>query len=1144
MFTNPWKMLLTLKLLCLFSAAVHGQRTYKDHSVLSTGSWFKISVANEGIYQLDASFLSTLGLGNQISASQLRIFGKKQAMLSENNSGEWSDDLEELAVQVQDGGDGVITGNDKVIFYSPGPHRWTKDSVNNRFTHKTNLYSEVVYYFVSVGGTGKRIAKQQVPVASALTINSFDDRYFHELDSVNFLNSGKEWYGEELSSLPGRSLTRTFTVPAADPVFGQPVTVVANAVARSLNITSSFNISIAGSPLGQLPVPPLGGGIFDLFGQSAENRFTGTLNNSPLTLTFTYSPGSFNSQGWLNWFEVFFRRQLKLQSSKPLFFRDWSSVGNPTAAFIISNTDAATQVWDITDLMSPVQMNISTSSTTTTFGNDANRLREYVAFSGDLQVPTGIGRVANQDLHNTTETDYIIITPPQFHSQAARLASFHTNRSGLRVKVAATDEIFNEFSAGIKDPTAIKDYVKMYYDRYKATWTQTGKYLLLFGKGSFDYKVRVKNNTNLVPVYESTSSLDPLSSYTSDDFFGFLDDFEDINSSVVVNLLDIGIGRIPAQAPEELKNFVEKVEAYHAPLSFGPWRTHINFVADDEDHNVHLQDAEIISNSVASVAPLFNNYKIYLDAFRQEGSSAGQRYPQVNEAINNHIYNGTLIWNYSGHGGPVRLAEETILDQEMVNRWNNPYRLPLFITATCNFAPYDLPGIVSLGENLIVRPKTGAIAMMSTARVVFAYSNRIMNNNYLTIALQPDSNGRYRSLGEAALAAKNYTYQNSGDIINNRKFSLLGDPAMTLGYPVLKAIASKVNETNILVQADTLSATELVKIEGEVTDYKGNAQPGFNGVVYLALYDKPQTITTLGNDPASLPTVSFSSQTSTLFKGKASVINGKYSFQFRMPKDINYQYGAGKISLYATDGVRDGAGYSRNVIIGGIQSGSNSDKTGPEIRAFLNDEQFVNGSLTNSNPVLIVKLADSSGINIGDAGVDHDIVATLDEDNSKYYVLNDFYESEQDNYQKGSLRFQLPELSPGAHTLKIKAWDAMNNSNEYILEFIVGNKDELLLDHVLNYPNPFTTKTTFWFEHNQPFTELYTKIEIFTITGKLIKTLSGTIINEGTRSSDIEWNGRDDHGDKIARGVYLYRVTVRTRDGKKASKIQRLVILQ
>jgi len=555
-----------------------------------------------------------------------------------------------------------------------------------------------------------------------------------------------------------------------------------------------------------------------------------------------------------------------------------------------------------------------------------------------------------------------------------------------------------------------------------------------------------------------------------------------------------------------------------------------------------LQDAESLTATATSVAPVFNQQKIYLDAFQQESASAGGRYPQANAAINNNIFNGTLLWNYSGHGGPDRLAEEDVLDQQIVNSWSNRFKLPLFITATCDFAPYDNPTKNSLGENLIVRPKTGAIALMTTTRVVFAYSNRIINNNYLQFALQPGVNGLHKTLGEAMMAAKNYTYQTSTDIINNRKFTLLGDPAMTLAFPSYKVKITKVNGKDISSQTDTLSATELVNIEGELNDNSGNFLNSFQGTAYLSLFDKIQNITTLGNDPTSFPS-SFQDQENNLFKGKASVQNGKFNFKFRMPKDINYQYGNGKLSLYADDGTKDGNGFSNNVIIGGISSSTITDAQGPDIKAYLNDDKFVNGSITNSNPVLLLKLSDSSGINTGGSGIDHDIVATLDNDPHQYFVLNNFYESDLDNYQKGSVRFQLPQLSAGHHSLKIKAWDVVNNSSEYILDFMVINSEELKIDHVLNYPNPFTTKTAFWFEHNYPSTDLYVKIELFTLTGKLIKTISQTINTPGNRSNEIEWDGRDEYGKKIGRGVYLYRLRVKTIDGKTADKWERLVVL-
>jgi len=743
-------------------------------------------------------------------------------------------------------------------------------------------------------------------------------------------------------------------------------------------------------------------------------------------------------------------------------------------------------------------------------------------------------------LHSQQAVDYIIVTTTPLVTQAQRLAQFHQVRNNLRYAVVTTDQVFNEFSSGKSDPSAIRDFVKMLYDRAAGNPANQPKYLLLFGDASFDYKDRLNNNTNFVPAYESVNSLDPLATYTSDDFFGFLDDNEDINSTVLINQLDIGIGRIPARDAEEAKNYVDKVEAYYSNESLGPWRNNQLFIGDDEDFNLHLQDAEVLTTTSQTQAPVFNITKAYLDAFRQESGAGGSRYPQANQLINNQVYNGVLIWNYSGHGGSNRLAEEVVVDQDIVNNWNNPGKLPLFITATCDFAPYDNPAINSLGENILMRPKTGGIGLMTTTRVVFSFSNRIINNNYLQFALQPDANGIYKSLGESIRAAKNYTYQTSGDIINNRKFTLLGDPAVTLAFPALKIRATKVNGIPV-AQADTLSSTERVIIEGEVTDLQGNLLPNFNGTVYPTVFDKAQTINTLANDPTS-QVVGFQTQNTVLYKGKASVGNGKFLFTFKVPKDINYQYGNGKLSLYAEDGSKDANGYFTNFIVGGTGSDIGNDNQGPLIKAYLNDEKFVNGGVTNENPILIVKLTDSSGINTAGTGIGHDIVATLDNDNRQYFTLNDFYEADLNSYQQGIIHFQLPSLPGGAHSLKIKAWDILNNSSEYILEFTVAKDDELVLNHVLNYPNPFTTKTQFWFEHNRPGQDLLVKVQIFTVGGKLIKTVKQTINNAGNRSSDVEWDGRDEYGDKLARGVYIYKVTVITPDNKKKEVIQKLVL--
>lgn len=1134
----PFKIFLILSLcFCVFRAPA--QRTYLPASVLANGNWFKIATTQAGVYKMDLPFLNSLGFSGAIPSAQIRIFGNGGGMLPEANATPRIDDLEENDIWVEDGGDGVLNGSDYILFFASGPDHWEKDSINRKFSHKKNLFSNRSFYFITVGGAGKRVAPANFSRTPVATSVSFDERYFYELDSVNFLSSGKEWFGEEFSSLPGRSLSRSFSIPFPDLVPGTASVETAFA-GRSVNQPMRFMVAVNGQQVQQVTVPAIGLGQYDVFAQQVRRADAFQLTQSTAAVGITLEPGSFNSQGWLNWLEFFSRRNLVLPAAGQLPFRDWNTLGLPSVQFQVANAGAGAQVWDVTDPLHPQKMNSSVSGNILSFVNDARQLREYVVFSNNFFTPAAIGKVANQNLHATSADDFLIVTHPDFLGHAERLAGFHRAKNNLRVAVVTTEQVFNEFAGGNPDPTAIRDFVKMYYDKYKTTWNQSGKYLLLFGKGSFDYKNRVSNNSNFVPAYESTSSLDPLSTYTSDDFFGFLDDNEDINSAVVLNQLDIGIGRIPATNAQEAKNFVDKLFDYHSPEAFGAWRNNLNFIADDEDNNLHLQDAEVLSATVSSTAPVFNNIKIYLDAFHQESSYSGGRYPQVNAAVNNNIFNGTLIWNYSGHGGPERLAEEVVIDHSIVNTWKNPYRLPLFITATCDFAPYDNPVIHSLGEELITRAKSGAIALMTTSRVVFAYSNRVMNDNYLRIALQKDSLGRYKSLGEAVQAAKNFTYQTFGDINNNRKFSLLGDPAMTLGFPELKVTITAINGDSRMT--DTLSAMEPVKMEGTVSDNRGNFLNDFNGTAALTIFDKPRTVTTLANDGGSFPQA-FSEQTNVLFKGKATVRNGKFSFQFKMPRDINYQYGNGKISLYAHDAGKDGNGFSA-ITIGGIASNVTTDRDGPTIKAFLNDEHFVNGSIVNAAPVLVVKLFDSSGINTGSSGIDHDIIATLDNNNSKYFLLNNFYETDVDDFQKGTVRFQLPELSPGVHSLRIKAWDVMNNSGEYVLNFTVVSGDKLQLDHVLNYPNPFTSNTNFWFEHNAPGLDLQVKIEIFSISGKLIKTIAETINTPGNRSHEIAWNGTDDHGNKIGRGVYVYRIRVRSADGRSAEKWERLAVLK
>jgi hypothetical protein len=520
-------------------------------------------------------------------------------------------------------------------------------------------------------------------------------------------------------------------------------------------------------------------------------------------------------------------------------------------------------------------------------------------------------------------------------------------------------------------------------------------------------------------------------------------------------------------------------------------------------------------------------------------NSAGARYPAVNDAIVNQVFNGTLIFNYSGHGSYQRLAQEAVLTQEELNRFNNPDKLPLFITASCDFAPHDDPVKNSLGSGILTGSANGAIALLTTTRLVFAYSNRVINDNYLRIALKPLPDGQYLTLGESVRQTKNFTSLTSGDILNNRKFTLLGDPAMRLAFPVLRLKLTDINGQSI-TGADTLRALQKYTFNGMVTDGAGNPVTDFNGTVQSTVYDKAQVVKTLGNDPSSMIT-GFSQQSGILYKGNATVTNGQFSFSFIVPKDINYQPGAGRISLYAEDGTRDANGINTSFYIGGSGNGLFTDNTGPTIKPYLNDDKFQNGGLTNENPVLLVKLYDSSGISTSGNGIGHDITAVIDGNERNVLVLNNFYTAYQDSYQQGQVLFQLPGLQEGKHTIRIKAWDVANNSSEVVLEFVVVKQAKLQIANVRNFPNPFTISTTFAFEHNQPDTDLDITINIYNETGGLVKRIKQVINTAGTRNCQINWSGDNQSGAKLAKGVYIYKIIV-VAGGEKTENTQRLIL--
>ncbi|XZF12584.1 type IX secretion system sortase PorU [Chitinophagaceae bacterium MMS25-I14] len=1117
-----------------------------ENSPLAAGNWHKIALTQRGLYKLDYNyFKNTLNLDPAgFSSNDIRIYGNGGTMLPENNAVAHNTNLTENAIWVNDGGDGKLDQGDYVVFYANGPMAWNQDPSNKGFTHSKNLYSDSSFYFISVDqGAGKRITAENGTQASNVAVSSFDDYMVHDTDLVNPGKFGKEWWGESFNPTTSQSAIQNFTFNTGNITDSVRVRLyVGSASPYSGN---SFTFSINGQAIETYPLgAALGGDQGDpltvryaVYGVPAASAYTFTLN---------YQSPSPDGRGYLDYIELNLRRPLSFASGQ-MNFRDWRSVGTGnTAGFQLQNANSNLQVWDVTDQLNPVKINGALSGSTYSFSRDAQSLHEYIASDGSQYLtPVYKGTVDNQNLHGNGQVDYIIVTHPDFINAANKLADFHRQHDNMRVVVATTAQIYNEFSSGSQDISAIRDYAKMFYDRAGNDTTQMPRYMLLFGDASYDYKDRVADNTNYVPTFESAESVSMDSGFSNDDFFTFLDDNEYIENSGIANTMDLGLGRIPVGSRYEADTVVAKIIHYKDSVTLGPWRLTNTYIADNEDNaGAHLSQAEDMCKAVDTLTSIYNDNKIYLDNLNFVSTPGGDRCPDANKAINDQIYKGTFLLNYNGHGSIYTLAHERILTADDFNTWKNIDKLPFMVTATCDFSRFDDPSYVSAGEKLILKSDGGAIALLTTTQLTYAYANYFLNKQFLQ-AQFAHANGSWNTFGDAFRTGKNQTYLSipaPGTLINFRKFTLLGDPALEPDFPEYFVSTDTVKTLGDGIVTDTISALGGYKISGKVNDLNGQILSNFNGRLYVTIYDKARTINLLTKVYDTPRT--YKMQDNIIYKGKATVTNGHFSFSFVAPKDLNYDYGNARISYYAENGVTDAAGIDTGIVVGGYSDNPVVDNDGPVVQPYMNDSLFIDGGITGSNTVLFAKLFDETGINISGNSVGHDLTAVLDGDVQNPYILNDYYETADNDYKHGYVHFPVSGLSNGAHTFRVKAWDVNNNSGEGEVHFVVVDGNIVAIGNLMNYPNPFKDNTHFVFEHNHPDEQLDVTIRIFNTSGALARTLKQSFTPSGSRSSELIWDGTDESGAKLPSGVYIYRINISTAKGIQQSAYQKLVLIR
>lgn len=1121
------------------------QTSMITNSVLSSGDWYQFYIEKSGVYKISKSFLQQLGLNvSAINPKKIKIYGNGGRMAPLSNSIPYPIDLAENAIQISGEVDGVFDNEDYILFYGEGVDVYNSESQTNN-----NLYDTKSYYYITVqGNDGKRISNMAQPSGnSTLNLNTFDDYQFHEEDLVNIARLGRQWYGESFDINQDQEFT--FNFPSIDTT--TPVKLNATVAAASFSSTS-FKVAANGQEVGTISLASIAPYSSTVFNVSSLSSNTQIPASETIKIKFSYNNnGVPGSKGYLEKITLIAKSKLQGYGKQFRFQYDLSSSSAGIVSYNFSNAAGISQIWDVTDIYN---VSKAENANQTSFSVKANlgELRKYVAIDPlDFYTPlkTNKTKIANQNIKGTIfknaqgqfqDIDYVIITPSFLFSQADKLANFHRSYSNLNVKVITLESIYQEFSSGKQDIAAIRNCIKYIYDN-GSELSKKVKYVNLFGDASYDYKNRIPNNTNIVPIYHAlNSNTTGEASFASDDFFGLMDANE---GNIISSFggIEIAVGRMIHDNAQQADEMVNKVIEYHDIKSYGSWRNNYMMISDDSDKtsDASLQSRHnILADKITFEKPFLNVNKILLDSYLQEASAGGSRYPKARTEIFSAFEKGLLVVNYLGHGGEDGLTSERIWEKSDGQNLNNQYRYPLFITITCDFSRFDNPSRPTAGEYTYWNPKGGAISMISTIRSIGQFSAENFNDVLATNLFSYGSN-QYTSIAESLRLSKNSNPNSSTNVV-----FYIGDPALKLAIAKPKIRLTKVNDVLVSQPIDDFKSLAKMTLSGEITDETNLPLTNYNGELSTIIFDKFITRSTLNNDGNS-PTIPFKVLGETIFRGNASITNGQFKFSFIVPRDIRIPLANGKISFYAKKNqlFENQTGFDTSIKVGGINENAIVDNISPTVKLYMNDETFIYGGTTNDSPFLLANLEDENGINTA-SGIGHDIVAILDGDVSNPYILNDYYQTNLDDFTKGTLRFPFRNLAASLHTITFKAWDVYNNPITAEIQFIVAGDESITLTHVLNYPNPFVNYTEFWFSHNKPYEPLDVQVQVMTITGKIVWTKNQTITTEGFLSKEITWDGKDDFGNKIGKGVYVYKLTVKSNlTNTKTEKFEKLVIL-
>ena len=1115
------------------AATIH---SYASESVLSSGNFVKIRTAESGIYKISYDEISQMGL----KPENIRILGYGGAMLEQDFSKRKIDDLPSVPFYMYKGSDGKFNKGDYILFYAQGPVSWSFTGL--RFHHTQNTYSQYGHYFLS-DNAGEQllldvICKDNSSV-EAFDVYTYQNYELHELDSLNLIDlsgahgGGREWYGEKFT----KGSVLSFPMKALDRVYSEPATLSVDVVAKSFNAASEFHVNVLDEDY-TISVNKITDGLNSAMSGSLNTRIHSESTASPI-VRIGFESADASAIGYLNYIELVTTCSLNLRNGL-LLARNRDDYGSDRPSrFHVSGATSTTQVWNITKLDSIYSVETKLNGTELTFLSSNRQLQEYVIIDPStcptkrlVEFSSGkiFEKVANQNLHSLADVEMLIITNSEFSSAAQKLAEAHSRIDGLKTQVVTDQQVYNEFSSGTTDATSFRWILKMLRDKVEMVncMCSEPKYLLLIGDGTFDNRKLLRTSgNNWIVTYQAKNSINEVKAYSSDDYFTFLDDNE--GSSDVNATMDLSVGRLTVNTAEEADKLADKIIRYISSKQPGSWKRQLVFLADDGDGNLHTESSDQGAEIVRKNNPDFVVNKIYLDAYKQLTNASGESYPIAKNQLDNFMQNGLLLFDYCGHAGFNNITSELMLTAKEVREMSNQNQ-GFWMLATCNFAQFDAR-VQSAAEEAVLNPNGGAISVMASCRTVYATQNTRLNNYLMESLFEHDENLYYpNTIGDAIRKAKN-KYMSLHKDENKLPYLLLGDPAIRLHYPTDYQVIAK--STN-----DTLKALSVNKIEGYIHSSDADTLKSFNGVVHVSVYDKAAQITTLDNDNDKKK-VTYIDYKNMIFSGTTEVKDGLFEFTMMVPKDIQYNYGTGRMVFYAQDTITEseGVGYNEEFVVGGSSNQLTTDTLGPDMKIYLNNEAFKDGDMTDIQPHFYAHISDENGINTIGNGIGHDLLLIIDNDIKQTYILNDYFVSKKGSYSEGNISYKLSELEEGEHELMFRAWDLLNNSSSVSLTFVVKKNIKATVYSVTAYPNPVSESGVAYIrvEHDHPDAVLELKLSVYDMAG------NRKYYHEQIGADDVSINIPQAG---LAAGLYIYNVEIKTADTSYTRKAGKLIIVK